>query len=553
MKPLLSMKSAQDLDRELQAAYHFAQDGLMEIASLRLWEQIKKVLETHAEKRGIKAQHLSVAAICGKGDNAGDALAMLRHARMEGYEKLHAVLPPSETLKENARLNYERGLQAGIRYQYWAQDRLDSLADFLKSMDVIIDAVLGTGVRGPAEGQAAEMIGLLNTISANGYLPAAMRPLVLSIDIPSGLGDMWKADYPCVRADMTFCIFPLKEALFMPDARRYAGTVIPIHGVFPKEDSVKKARAFIEDTDQLASLLPQVMPWAHKMQRGRVAILAGSMNGAGAALHCVRGAAAAGAGYIALFCDSELFSPFLSAAGDRAIVRPYSEENFKPEEWDVVIVGPGWGRTAERKMQLERVLASDVALVLDADGLRLFANLAESRMNPSIRNRSESGSSSAPLVLLPHPGEMKDLLKVVAGSSGMSLPADQVLSVSSQFGAVVALRAVTTHIAKPGGPCIVHDGFSPGLGIAGSGDVLAGIAGGLLARWIAFRRVGHLANATGGEVLVQDAFHAVRAGVLAHSQAGRMLFHERGWFSPADIADSCSRLLSQNGAGNAEI
>jgi NAD(P)H-hydrate repair Nnr-like enzyme with NAD(P)H-hydrate epimerase domain len=114
MKPLLSMKSAQDLDRELQAAYHFAQDGLMEIASLRLWEQIKKVLETHAEKRGIKAQQLSVAAICGKGDNAGDALAVLRHARMEGYEKLHAVLPPSETLKENARLNYERGLQAGI-------------------------------------------------------------------------------------------------------------------------------------------------------------------------------------------------------------------------------------------------------------------------------------------------------------------------------------------------------------------------------------------------------------------------------------------------------
>lgn len=542
MKPLLSMTSAQSLDRELQTAYRFAHDGLMEIASLRLWEQIRKVLEAHAEKRGIPPQQLSVAALCGKGDNAGDALAMLRHARMEGYEKLHAVLPPSETLKDNARLNHERALRAGIGCQYWEQDKLPSLTEFLKSMDVIIDAVLGTGVRGPAEGQAAEMIGLLNGVSANGQLPAAKRPMVLSIDVPSGLGDMWRAGYPCVKADMTFCICPLKEALFIPEARRFAGAIVPVYGVFPQEDSEKQARAFIEETDRMKGLLPPILPWAHKMQRGRVAILAGSMNGAGAAVHCVRGAAAAGAGYIALFCDSELFSPFLSAVGDRAIVRVYSEEHFKPEEWDVVIAGPGWGRSPERRHQLERVLAADVALVLDADGVRLFASLSQGRMSPS-----------APLVLLPHPGEMKDLLKAVAGSSDMSLPADQVLSVSNHFGALVALRAVTTHVAKPGGPCLVHDGFSPGLGIAGSGDVLAGIAGGLIARWIAFRTVEPMADMKDRQSLMHDAFYAVRAAVLAHSQAGRMLFQERGWFSPADIADSCCKMLSADGEGNAEI
>ncbi|MCX8013894.1 MAG: hypothetical protein N3A02_06350, partial [Rectinema sp.] len=93
MEPLLSMEDSQELDRETRTRFQFSSDQLMEIASLRLWEKIRHSLEACASAIATNPKQLSLTAMCGKGDNAGDALAILRHARMDGYNALHAIIP----------------------------------------------------------------------------------------------------------------------------------------------------------------------------------------------------------------------------------------------------------------------------------------------------------------------------------------------------------------------------------------------------------------------------------------------------------------------------
>ncbi len=374
MRPLLSTSQSLELDAFTREMFDFPSDNLMEIAAMRLWQVLKCELIRKRLPQTLPTQ-TSIAAVCGKGDNAGDALAMLRHARLEGFQHLSALVPGAEALKENAQLNLRRAERCGIEIVRYASAEEPALLELLSRQDIVLDAVLGTGAHGRAKGSAAGAIHLLEALYRGRAKSVGRASCIVAIDIPSGLGDDWQPDYPVVHADATLCIEPLKEALYMPAARPCAGDILPVGGIFPLWTEAATSDVWLLEDGDVRNFLPPISPWAHKMQRGRVAVLAGSQSGAGAALHCVRGAAAAGAGYIALYCDEALFPSYLAAAGDLAIVRVLSRNSFSPESWDAVVVGPGWGVAGEREAQLDSLLHSDTALVLDADcGPSLCAN-----------------------------------------------------------------------------------------------------------------------------------------------------------------------------------
>jgi NAD(P)H-hydrate epimerase len=533
--------------------FDFSSDNLMEIAAMRLWQELKqkviqkKLMESQAADSRELGREISIAAVCGKGDNAGDALALLRHARLEGFQHLVAFIPRPDTLKETAQLNLRRAERSGVEIVRYDTAGEAALSAKLSSQDIVLDAILGTGAHGRAKESAAGAMRMFGALNQDRAVHGDRAPYIVAIDIPSGLGDDWQPDYPVVRADATLCIEPMKEALYMPAARPYAGEIIPVGGIFPLWADAPSAGTWLLEDDDIGNFLPPISRWAHKMQRGRIAVLAGSPSGAGAALHCVRGAAAAGAGYISLYCDEELFSSYLTAVGDAAIVRVLSEKSFFPESWDAVVVGPGWGADEGREKVLDTLIHAETPLVLDADAVRLFAGLAE-------KNRDHPQFFKAPLILTPHPGEFRELLSFLdeanRPASNNSETVRQLAALAEKFGITLALRASTTHIAFPDGTCAVFDGSAAGLGIAGSGDVLSGLAGGLLARWIAFSRENEACESSEDNTLWHNNLSwAIIAAVLVHGWAGRQLSRDKGWFTPVDLAHACARMTSESTHG----
>ncbi len=560
MRQLLSSRQSLELDMHVRELFDFSSEMLMEIASGKLWEALRTELSVGAlVQQGIDRQHAerarrelvetSIAAVCGKGDNAGDALAMLRRAKIEGFKDCAAFIPAREELKESARKNLMRAERCGvsvIRYDA-REDETLPLARELSRYNVVLDAVLGTGTRGPAKTNAAYAIAALNALTELRGTGKNVHSRIVSIDIPSGLSDAWQREYPIVRADLTLGIEPLKEALYMPAARPFAGRILPVGGIFPLWTEKSSSNAFLIEPSDAEVYLPKVSIWAHKMQRGRVAILAGSGEGAGAAIHCVRGAVSSGAGYIALFCDKELLSVYLSMVGDAAIVRVYEDRDFSPESWDAIVAGPGWGTDVRRSATLRRLLASPTPLLLDADALRLYAKIAPDILNGGQQVRN------GPLILTPHPGEFKDLLPLIEdihiNKNGAEFDASETVhqlgELAARLSAIVALRAATTHIAAPNGNCIIFDGSAPGLGIAGSGDVLAGLAGGLVARHIAQHREQGMGDSENAEYILNEAMKAVVGAVLTHGISGMRLSTKKGWFTPTELADECAIITSQ--------
>ncbi|MEN6491180.1 MAG: NAD(P)H-hydrate dehydratase [Rectinema sp.] len=554
MRPLLSTSQSLELDAFTREVFDFSSDHLMEVAAMRLWQVLK--LEIIQKRLNLcqpaalrdPERRVSLAAVCGKGDNAGDALAVLRHAKLEGFQNLAAFVPEPDTLKENVRLNLRRAEQCGVEIVRYETAEEGALQGKLLRHDIILDAVLGTGAHGRARGSAARAMQMFEVLDQTQAKNGDKAPCIVAIDIPSGLGDDWQPDYPIVRADATLCIEPMKEALYMPAARSFAGDIVPVGGIFPLWADAAASNVWLLEHSEVRDFLPPISKWAHKMQRGRVAVLAGSQRGAGAALHCVRGAAAAGAGYIALYCDEEMFSSYLATVGDVAIVRVLTEDTFLPESWDAIVAGPGWGTDERREEVLDQLIHSDTALVLDADAVRLFARRAG-------QNRDHPRFFKAPVILTPHPGEFRELLPFLdsgesSSACNVSETVGQVASLAKKFGIILALRASTTHIAFPDGTCAIFDGSASGLGIAGSGDVLSGLAGGLLARWIAFSKE----NGAGKEYEDNKLWHnnlvqAIIGAVLVHGGAGRKLSQTKGWFTPADLAHACARMTSESKLG----
>jgi NAD(P)H-hydrate epimerase len=310
----------------------------------------------------------------------------------------------------------------------------------------------------------------------------AGRPVVAA-DVPSGLSsDRGAVPGVAVRAALTVAFGAPKLCHVLPPASGSCGrTVVADIGIERRVLEKRARRLWLTEASDARTLLPPRPLDSHKGDFGRVAIVAGSRGKAGAAVLAARGALRAGAGLVTVFCPESLqglvvgalpeamtsglpeVDGRLDARGAPALLRALSD-------FDAIVAGPGLGTAPGTVALLERMLAA-VALpaVLDADALNAFAG----RPRFFVRRRG-------PTVLTPHPGEAARLL----GTSTRAIQADRLgraRELARRARAVAVLKGSHTLVVRPGGEAAVNPTGTPLLSTAGSGDVLAGVLGALLA------------------------------------------------------------------------
>jgi NAD(P)H-hydrate epimerase len=487
----------------------------MEDASLLLWQAI----EAKARERGAgDASYL--LAICGSGNNGGDALALLRHARFSGLKRIAAILAKEPTGLAAMQVASLKAL--GVEILSWPDDRA-ACAGRLAQASLVIDGLSGTGLSGPLREPQLSLLAAAAAVRASGAA-------IASIDLPSGLSDSYEEGWPIALAEWTLSVEPRKACLYYPAARESCGEIIPIEGVFPS-DAELFPNALLLEAEDLRDLAPLPPDSSYKGTRGRVAVFAGSIGSSGAAVLSSRSCLAAGAGIVALFASKELF-PVVAPMLDAVMVK-YEPEDFRSiggdARYDALLIGSGWGREGNRSSELRSLLETGLPAVLDADAIYLYRDLVASGFRPT-----------SPLILTPHPGEFAALTGAKAHSALASPPAT-LAKAAKALNAVIILKSHVTWIASPGGEIAVWDGNESGLGTAGSGDVLAGLTAGLLARSAAAIRAAGVPSDAAPRF--EAAYAAARAAVIAHGLAGCRARKEKGWFESSAIIDEAAKVM----------
>jgi len=454
---LVSCEGSRALDAEAQADWGLDPFGLVEAAGRACAAVfIEKFLKGMGER-------CSFVVLAGSGNNAADALVMLKALILDGYA------PASKCTVFASRL--EVGGKNPLSQAALAVQKLDvpirewdsgKAPVALSETDFIIDGITGTGLNSPLRNIALEMVEGVNLIKNK-----VNKPLVVSIDIPSGGFDGWQQGMPILTANATLAIEPQKLCLYAPIIRPHAGTILPVTGIFPPELSRKYREAELVTWENACAAIPVVSKTAHKYGRGLVEIWAGSLGATGAAKLASQGAQAAGAGLVRLIVDPSIY-PIIAPAcsGVMAVPGPTNDGRFSPT---AVLLGPGWGKSEDRVRILENSLRLEeqgTPLILDADAIALAKNLVF------------HGNA----IMTPHIGEFasfRDLQK----DELLKSPIQAIRDFSVKAKAVILLKSHVMYAASPDGRLGIIDGMNPVLAAGGTGDVLAGFCSSIAARW----------------------------------------------------------------------
>ena len=431
----------------------------------------------------------SIAVYCGAGNNAGDGYVVARLAGDLGLSvRVIAVVPPDRLSGDAARAWQDYREQGG------AFEPFD--AGRVPEEDILVDGLLGSGLDRELRG---------DFLAAVAAMEAAGRP-VLSLDIPTGLhADTGLPLGAAVHADLTVTFVGLKQGLFVGDganfrgALEYAGLDIPAAAHAQVEAPIRRiARADVR------AILPRRPRTAHKGDAGSLLLVGGGPGMSGAIRLAAEAALRSGAGLVRVATHPDSVGPVM--AGRAEVMCVGIEDAAQLEPWlqmaDSVVLGPGLGQSAWARAVWERVLASDLPLVLDADGLNLLA---------------EDGRTRGRWILTPHPGEAARLLE----TSTREIQADRVDAVArivDRFQGVAVLKGAGTLVAAPDEVSIgLCDRGNPGMATAGMGDVLAGVLGALLVQsgnLVSVARAGVRIHAVCGDAAAQNGERGLLAGDL---------------------------------------
>ena len=464
MKPVLTPQQAVELDRGTQERGVPA-ELLMERAGRAI---ARAAVDLTGGVYGRRA-----VVVCGRGNNGGDGLVAARHLARWGMRVAVVMMEPVEALREPASTNAARlSPETGVRPKAFSSVVLERE---LARADVAIDAVFGTGFRGIPENAYAEAIDALNACPAS----------VIAVDIPSGVnGETGAVDGEGVWAELTVTFGAAKTgAVLLPGAER-AGDVRVVDIGFP-EDLVR-ADTFLTEPADVVAALPVRPADTHKRATGVLLIVAGSRGMTGAVKLIAEAAGRIGVGLVTVAVPNSVL-PVVQTTLTEATFLPLPETDdgtVASDALDVVLehlagadalaLGPGLTAQVETAgFVRDLVRACPEPIVLDADGLNAFAGRA-----------TDLADRKSDAVLTPHVGEFAR----VSGVGAHDLEADRLAHVRAlavRTNAVTLLKGSRTVIASPGGIVRINPTGSAVLATAGSGDVLTGAIGGLLARGVA--------------------------------------------------------------------
>jgi ADP-dependent NAD(P)H-hydrate dehydratase / NAD(P)H-hydrate epimerase len=414
-----------------------------------------------------------IAIACGGGNNGGDGYVIGERARALGLEATVLAVADPAQLGGDARLAADRYLAAGGRLAPWA-------GSTFAGAELIVDALLGTGLRAPPRPPYVAAIDAMN---------AAGLP-ILAIDVPSGLdADSGRAPGAVVRAAATITFVGRKRGLYLADGPDCAGRIhFSDLGVRPPAGPSSAPVMELLVEDEIRRTLPPRSSHAHKGDFGRVLLIAGGPGMAGAARLAGAAALRCGAGIVMVATAPENVAAIVAGRPELIVHGARDADDLAPllATATVVAIGPGLGTGAWSRVMLDAALAGVEPLVLDADALNLLA--ATDQRPPPLS------------VLTPHPGEAARLLRTqpteIQSDRGAALA-----RLVDQSGAVVVLKGAGTLVGAPGRvPALCADG-NPGMAAPGMGDVLTGAIAAVLAQ-------------------CGDPWSAARTAVLAHALAG---------------------------------
>ncbi len=454
--------SADEATRIDGAAMAWGIDGhvLMELAGAAAARSIRLRLGGRPGKAVI---------LCGTGNNGGDGYVVARHLAHHGFAVRTLALgaPRSESDAERNFVIWQRLLAHDAaspdpRHEHRLAERgaTARMRHFLGHANVIVDALFGIGLARPLEGAAAELVEAANTTE---------HGLKVALDVASGLdATTGRVLGVAFEADLTLTFGVMKRGLLLGQGPSLSGEVevVDIGWPWPALDAVTTTLRRLT-SEAMRPLVPARDPAGHKGTFGHVLVVGGSAGMEGAAILAARGATRSGVGlttWVAL--PSALTSP-PEVERPPELMRAFFD-GVLPARPDVLVCGPGLGRSEAARSLLDAVLADPRPLVLDADGLNLLAERAQP-------------VSRVDWVLTPHPLEAARLLDTTVDL----VEAERVgaaETLSRRFGAVVILKGARTLIAAPTGPTRILDLAEPTLATGGSGDVLAGLVAGLMAQ-----------------------------------------------------------------------
>ena len=470
---------ARALDREAIETGGIAGIDLMERAGLESFRVLRE--------RWPAARRVSVVA--GPGNNGGDGFVVARLAAGEGLSVSVCLIGDAARISGDARTAYRRMLDA--------VPGLAPLHGISEEADVIVDALFGTGLVRDVSGAAAEAVRAMNGSPAP----------VLALDVPSGIhSDTGRMLGAAVRAAVTVSFIGLKQGLFTREGRECAAEIVHRDlGVSEHVRARVKPSARRMAFEDCAGLLGPRRGDAHKGRFGHVLVVGGDHGLAGAARLAGEAAGRAGAGLVSIATRPGHVAAFVASRPEmmvRGIESPGALDALL-DRASVVAVGPGLGRGRWGASLLERVVASDRALVVDADAINLLAQGAV----------PWPGAAARAVVYTPHPGEAGRVL----GESAGVVESDRFLAVQGLAAAhsgTWLLKGAGTIVFEPGATARVCEGGNPGMASGGMGDVLAGLVAALLAQGCSAldaASAGACLHAAAGDIAARDGVRGMLA------------------------------------------
>ena len=494
---VVTSQQMREIDRKAIEENNLSGLTLMENAGLRIFQSLKNIYADLRLKR--------VIIFAGSGNNGGDGFVVARLLYNYGVKVKVFLLAPFNKIKNEAGENLNTINKMGVELIETETTKLEEIQRTIQNTDLIIDAILGTGLQGRVTGLKAKIIDLINVAGRE----------VVAIDVPSGLNaDTGKTVGPCIKTTHTITLALPKIGLLLFPGASYAGKVtvedIGIPSYLLKNNKIK-TNIISKETVKL--LLPFRASYSHKGSFGKVLILAGSVGMTGAAYLATEAAMRSGTGIVVLGIPRSL-NPIMEVKLTEVITLPLPETKKQSlgkdaeetilklmKDFSVLGIGPGISRELETQRLVRKVIQkSNIPLVVDADAI--YALSKDTTILKKVR---------VPLVITPHPGELAKLIKKDIDYI-LDNQLDITREIAKKYGIVVILKGARTIITNKEGEAYINVGDNSGMATGGSGDVLTGIICSLIAQGA-------------------DSFSAAITGVYIHNLAGdlaRAIKGERG-------------------------
>lgn len=453
-----------NLDRAATQTGRIPSILLMENAALACINELKKDFELSKCK---------VAVFCGKGNNGGDGLAIARHLYNAGI-KVNIYLVSGNDFSGDAKINYD--IVNAMDIPVDTVTDTDCFEYVIRSYDIVIDAMLGTGINGDVRGTIFDVIKLINENSR----------YTMAVDIPSGINsDSGEICGICVNAEKTVTFAAYKIGMFMYPAADSVGEVVVAPISIPETViASQNLQINVTDADFVRNVIPKRTNNSQKSDYGKLLIIAGSKGMTGAAYLASEAALKSGAGLITLACPESVNS-VLENKTTEVMTLPVADNNghisylagsalsSKLNDVDAVLIGPGLGRSQDAA-EIVKILLGEckVPVIVDADALYAVS-----------QNKEILQECTCDLIFTPHAMEMARLTGL-----DISYIEENRMHISREFseetGAVLLLKGHHSVVTAPSLVQYINNTGNPGMASGGSGDVLAGIIAALVARGV---------------------------------------------------------------------